>query len=89
MMTLEEKADPTAGPVPVEANGLPLAKVKSAPEEKQETPQTDQDEPTGQDEETPEYVTGFKLIIIIACITLVVFLLMLDQSIIATVGFTS
>lgn len=37
-------------------------------------------------EEEYQYVTGFKLITVIGCVTLVAFLIMLDQSIIATVG---
>lgn len=38
-------------------------------------------------EEDFQYVTGLKLFTVIACITLVAFLLMLDQSIIATVCY--
>ena len=37
-------------------------------------------------EEDYQYITGIKLITVIGCVTLVAFLLMLDQSIIATVG---
>lgn len=37
-------------------------------------------------EEDYQYITGIKLITVIGCVILVAFLLMLDQSIIATVG---
>lgn len=51
------------------------------------------DEPARQQDETaevePEYLTGFKLFIVTACVTLVVFLLLLDTSIIATVSASS
>ena len=44
--------------------------------------------PTQEVEEDYQYITGIKLATVIACITLVAFLIMLDQSIIATVGYT-
>ena len=44
--------------------------------------------PSQEFEEDYQYITGIKLAIVIACITLVAFLIMLDQSIIATVSHT-
>ena len=38
-------------------------------------------------EEDYDYVTGLKLFTVISCLTLVAFLIMLDQSIIATVRY--
>jgi hypothetical protein len=38
------------------------------------------------DEENKEYISGFKLITVVASVTMVVFLLLLDQSILSTVS---
>lgn len=41
---------------------------------------------TEEEQENEEYLTGFKLAAIVGSLTLVVFLLMLDQAILGTVG---
>jgi len=60
-------------------------KAEAAPEPVIEVPLAGSVKSNHPVEDDYEYVTGFKLATIIACITLVAFLLMLDQSIIATV----
>ena len=44
------------------------------------------EEVVGEEEEEEEYITGFRLMLILSAGTLVQFVMMLDQSIIATVG---
>ncbi|KAL8830948.1 MAG: hypothetical protein Q9191_001156 [Dirinaria sp. TL-2023a] len=69
-----------------------LTSSASSPEPKDETrAESPKETPTPQPvnvtdtaEEEYEYVTGFALVTVIACVTLVAFLMMLDQSIIAT-----
>lgn len=61
-----------AEPIPVPEGVVPLAGS------------IDSDPPV---EDDYEYVTGFKLATVIGCVTLVAFLILLDQSIIATVRY--
>jgi len=57
----------------------------AAPEPDGEAPIAGSVKPDHPVEDDYEYVTGFKLATIIGCVTLVAFLILLDQSIIATV----
>jgi len=59
------------------------------PEPEREAPIAGSVKPDHPVEDDYEYVTGFKLATIIGCVTLVAFLILLDQSIIATVRHAS
>ena len=76
---MEKEDIPTSSSSPT--NGL--AEIPHDPsKEGHSIENTTSDHPT---EDDYDYITGLKLFTVIACLTLVAFLIMLDQSIIATV----
>lgn len=72
---------PTEHQVPDSSN---LETPSKALEEARDPKEVESDHPV---EEEYDYVTGFKLLAVTGCVTVVAFLIMLDQSIIATVGY--
>ena len=81
---MEEKATPTTAPVPLEVNVPNIANAEALEDVKES--EADKDGSNGLVEKTPEYITGLKLALVLGCVTFVAFLILLDQSIIATVG---
>ena len=80
---MEKQNTPTSSASPTEH------KVDTPPEPSKEDPSPQPVNATNTTEEEYHYVTGLKLFTVIACVTLVAFLIMLDQSIIATVRYAS
>ena len=74
----------TNPPEPTKTSNSPMAEDSPGLSEKASSTQDAESSPAVE-EEAYQYVTGFKLFTVMICITLVAFLIMLDQSIIATV----